>query len=500
MADGISSAHGISLRELFPDAEMIGAADIRVRGCAVDSRHCRAGDLFIATRGSRVDGIEFVPQAISAGASAVLADRPLPDCRLPVCLVGDANDACGRLCQALAGNPSRRMKVIGITGTNGKTTTSFLVASILNTAGYLSGVIGTLGYYDGVEVERARWTTPPAPVLAPTLARLEANGCTHAAIEVSSHALTLGRIAGVGLDVACVTNVSHDHLDFHRSRGNYRRAKQRIFDHLVPEGFAIVNADDPVARGYLDSVDGPCLSIGLDEPVEIGATPLEQCRSEQTFLLSIGDEATPVRTPLIGRHNIYNCLVAAAVGFTYGIDTRTIVRGLEAVTCMPGRLERLECGQPFGVFIDYAHTADALSRVLAALREVTTGRLICVFGAGGDRDRSKRPWMGRAVDGAADLAVVTSDNPRGEEPREILDQVMHGVRHRDRARAIVDRAEAIHFALGQARPGDCVLIAGKGHEDYQIIGNRAHEFDDREVACRWLYESAEHPVQYRASA
>ncbi|HEX4148235.1 MAG TPA: UDP-N-acetylmuramyl-tripeptide synthetase, partial [Pirellulales bacterium] len=280
----------------------------------------------------------------------------------------------------------------------------------------------------------------------------------------------------------------------------YRRAKGRLFEHLAPEGFAIVNGDDRVARKYLDRVDGPCLTIGLDEPAEISATPLEQSRSEQTFLLSIGDEATAVRTPLVGRHNIYNCLMAAAVGFTYGIDTRTIVRGLEAVDRMPGRLERLECGQPFGVFVDYAHTADALSQVLTTLREVTTGRLICVFGAGGDRDQSKRPWMGRAVEQGADLAVVTSDNPRSEEPREIIDEIMQGVRRRDRFRVVVDRAEAIRFALAQALPGDCVLIAGKGHEDYQIIGENVYEFDDREVACRWLYESADYSPRYRASA
>jgi UDP-N-acetylmuramoyl-L-alanyl-D-glutamate--2,6-diaminopimelate ligase len=500
MADSAAPGHGISLRELFPDAEILGAEDVRVRSCAVDSRHCREGDLFVAVRGSRVDGCEYVPQAISAGAAAVLSDRPLPDCPVPVCLVNEINDACGRLCQALAGNPSRRMKVIGITGTNGKTTTSYLVASILNAAGYQSGIVGTLGYFDGAEVTRARWTTPPAHVLAPTLARLEANGCTHAAIEVSSHALALGRIAGVELDAACVTNVSHDHLDFHHSHSNYRRAKARLFEHLAPEGFAIVNADDPVALAYLDRVDGPCLTVGLDSPAELSAAPLERCRSEQTFLLSMGDEAIPVRTPLIGRHNIYNCLMAAAVGFTYGIDLHTIVRGLEAIDRLPGRLERLECGQPFGVFVDYAHTPDALSGVLGTLREVTDGRLICVFGAGGDRDRSKRPWMGQAVDRAADLAVVTSDNPRSEEPREIMAEIMQGIRRPERVQAIVDRAEAIHFALAQARAGDCVLIAGKGHEDYQIIGKQVYEFDDREVACRWLYESAERPLGYRASA
>lgn len=500
MVEASSPANGISLRELFPDAEIIGAADVSVRACAVDSRQCRPGDVFIALRGTRTSGCAYVPQAIAAGAAAVLTDRLLADCPVPVCRVKEVNAAGARLCQALAGNPSSRLKVVGITGTNGKTTTSYLVASILNSAGHRTGIIGTLGYFDGDEVTRARWTTPPAHILAPTLARLEANGCTHAAMEVSSHALSLERVAGVEFDTACVTNVSHDHLDFHGSRADYRRAKRRLFEHLAPEGFAIVNADDPVALAYLDHVDGPCLTVGIDAPAEITATPLEQCRSEQTFLLSLGDEAIPVRTSLIGRHNMYNCLCAAAVGFAHGIDLRTIVRGLEAIDRLPGRLERLECGQPFGVFVDYAHTPDALTRVLGTLRQVTRGRLICVFGAGGDRDRTKRPWMGQAVERAADLAVVTSDNPRSEDPNEIMAEILHGIRRTDRAQAIVDRAEAIHYALSQARAGDCVLIAGKGHEDYQIIGDEVYEFDDREVACQWLYESASRAMGYRASA
>ena len=240
---------------------------------------------------------------------------------------------------------------------------------------------GTLGYFDGQEVEPATHTTPPADVLAPLLARMVTNECSHAAMEVSSHALAQSRIAGVRLDVACVTNVSRDHLNYHGTLGDYRLAKSKIFDYLAPEGFAVVNADDPIAAGYLRHFQGPALTIGIDKPAEITAVPVEQFPSEQTFLLTAGSETVPVRTRMIGTHHIYNCLTAAAVGLTYGIDLMTVVRGLEAVDYVPGRLQRIECGQPFGVFVDYAHTPDALAASLRALRQVTSGRLICVFGA-----------------------------------------------------------------------------------------------------------------------
>jgi UDP-N-acetylmuramoyl-L-alanyl-D-glutamate--2,6-diaminopimelate ligase len=500
MADRTSPVAGISLRELLPGAEIVGADDIRVERCCIDSRQCRPGDLFVAIPGSRADGHDFALQAVQAGAEAVLLNRPVAGLKVPVCCVDDVADAFGRLCQALAGEPGRSLKIIGITGTNGKTTTSHLTASVLNAAGYPTGLLGTLGYDDGMEIVPARWTTPPAHVLAPWLARIAGNGCTHAVMEVSSHALSQCRVAGVDFDAVCVTNVRHDHLDYHATARNYSEAKARIFDHLLPEGFAVLNADDDLCPSYLERIDGPVLTVGIDSAAEITATPVEQFISEQTFLLSIGNETAVVRTPLIGRHNIYNCLQAAAVGFTYGIELTTIVRGLEAVSKVPGRLERIECGQTFGVFVDYAHTADALVNVLATLREVTSGRLICVFGAGGDRDQSKRPKMGRAVESSADLAIITSDNPRGEHPARIAEAILQGFERPTSAEVVLDRRSAIHRALASAQKGDCVLIAGKGHEDYQIVGDKTFAFDDREVARQWLYGFAASDRLYRASA
>jgi UDP-N-acetylmuramoyl-L-alanyl-D-glutamate--2,6-diaminopimelate ligase len=482
------TSHLLSLRALLPEAEFLGADDIRIGSCACDSRKIRPGQLFAALPGSRYDGHAFAAEAVARGASAVLAEQPRAELGVPVCAVPHVRDAYGRVCQALAGNPSFKLKLIGVTGTNGKTTTSCLIASILSKADCRVGLLGTLGYFDGETVEPATHTTPPAEVLAAYLARMVAAECSHAIVEVSSHALAQSRVAGTRFDVACVTNVSRDHLDYHPTIQDYRLAKSKLFDHLAPEGFAVANADDPVAAGYLRRFAGPALTIGVRNDAEIMATPFEEFPSEQTFLLTAGSETVPVRTRMIGLHHIYNCLTAAAVGLTYGIDLATVVRGLEAVDYVPGRLQRLECGQPFSVFIDYAHTPDALTASLKALRRVTSGRLICVFGAGGDRDRQKRPLMGQAVEEHADLAVLTSDNPRHEDPLDIIDDLREGFRRPASARTIADRTEAIRAALDEARSCDCVLIAGKGHENLQIIGDEEIPLDDREIARQWLYE------------
>jgi UDP-N-acetylmuramoyl-L-alanyl-D-glutamate--2,6-diaminopimelate ligase len=443
--------------------------------------------VFVALSGIAHDGHQFARSAIERGAGAILVERPLRLEGVPQCLVPDSHDAFGRLCQALAGNPSQRLKVVGVTGTNGKTTTSSLIASVLSTAGCRVGTLGTLGYCDSIESATAVLTTPSAPELASWLARMDANGCSHAVMEVSSHALSQSRVAGIEFDMACVSNVRLDHLDYHLTVDEYRRAKQRLFEHLAADGLVVLNVDDPVAASFSSVLHGPVLTVGLAQPAELMATVIERLSSEQTFLLTAGEKIVPVRTQMIGDHHVSNCLVAAAVGLAYGIDLATVVRGLEAVTAVSGRLERIECGQPFGVFVDYAHTPDALATVLDALRRVTSGRLTCVFGAGGNRDRQKRPMMGRAVAERADLAIVTTDNPRNEDPQSICDEVLAGFASRQAVEVELDRATAIRRALAAAEPGDCVLIAGKGHEDHQVVGASRLRFDDREVARRWLY-------------
>jgi UDP-N-acetylmuramoyl-L-alanyl-D-glutamate--2,6-diaminopimelate ligase len=318
---------------------------------------------------------------------------------------------------------------------------------------------------------------------------MASNGCTHAVMEVSSHALDQHRVAGITLDAACVTNVQRDHLDYHHTIRDYRMTKSRLLDYLAGEGFAVLNADDSTTATYLAHLNTPVLTIGIRSMAEITGEMVERFASEQTFMLCAGSEAVPVTTKMIGTHHVYNCLMAAAVGLAYGIELDTIVRGLESLERVPGRLERIECGQPFGVFVDYAHTPDALTNALETLREVITGRLICVFGAGGDRDRLKRPLMAQAVESLADVAVITNDNPRSEDPNVILRELLDGCNRPTEMEVIPDRAKAIHWALAQAQPGDCVLIAGKGHEKYQIIGDQRYYFDDCDVARRWLYEN-----------
>jgi len=480
----------VNLRQLLAEAEFFGGETLTVCGVSADSRRVRPGEAFVALPGTQHDGHQFVADAIGRGAAAIVASQPVPFAGVPVCIVPDTADAYGRLCQALAGYPSRQMKVVGITGTNGKTSATWLVASILATAGRRVGMLGTLGYFDGENWGDAALTTPPADEIATWMARMVAHECQYAVMEVSSHALAQSRVSGINFDAACVTNVRRDHLDYHRTLSGYRLAKSKLFRHLAPEGFAVINADDPTAAGYLHQLDGPVLTVGIHSAAEITAVVLERYQSEQTFLLVAGSEAIPVRTQMIGTHHIYNCLVAAAVGLAYQVDLPTIARGLEAVKMIPGRLQRIECGQPFGVFVDFAHTPDALAATLQTLREVCSGRLICVFGAGGDRDKDKRPLMGQEVEAAADVAIVTSDNPRDEAPEAILEDILRGFTRPEAAHSVLDRSAAIQAALSLAQPGDCVMIAGKGHETYQLIGGERLAFDDAEVATTRLYQMA----------
>ena len=484
----------ISLRQVLPEADFFGPQDIRVTSCCCDSRSVESGDLFAALPGRLLDGHDFAQEAVWRGSRSVLAERPLPELDVPLCRVPDVRAAYGRVCQALEGNPSQNLKVIGVTGTNGKTTTSCLIASILSGAGHQVGLVGTLGAFDGVDFADTSLTTPPPAELAAWLGRMAANDCTHAVLEVSSHALDQSRLAGIGLDAACVTNVRRDHLDYHPTVRDYRLAKSRLLDYLVGEGFAVINADDPTSAAFLQHVNLPVLTVAINSSAEITATPIERFLSEQTFLITAGSETIPVRTCMIGNHHIYNCLVAAAVGLAYGVDLPTVVRGLENVEHLPGRLERIECGQPFGVFVDYAHTPDALSGSLQTLRRVVSGRIICVFGAGGDRDRPKRPLMGQSVGDEADVAVITTDNPRSEAPQAIAQEILEGFRSTSNVKLIPERSEAIAWALSEASPGDCVLIAGKGHEKVQIIGDRRIPFDDRHFAREWLYETQPYAV------
>ena len=476
---------GTSLRELLPDAEFLGLDDLRVVACCGDSRACAPGDLFVAMVGPHHDGHEFIPHAIANGAAAVLAERPLPAVGVPVVVVPDTRIAYGQVCQALAGRPSRDVKVIGVTGTNGKTSVSCLIAAMLEQAGFAVGLLNSLGYCDGQDFESPLWPTPPAPVLAHWLARMRENDCTHAVVEVSSAALSQSYLAGVELDVACLTNIRREHLQHHGSLTNYRAAKARLFDHLSPHGFAVINADDPVSEGLLPKLHGPALTVSLRDDAEITATLLERCRSEQTFLLSAGTDTIPVRTAIIGDAHVTNCLLAAAIGLTYGLDLPTIVRGLESVKKIPGRLERIECGQPFGVFVDESATLDRLANALLTLREVIEGRLICVASVGGERASATRLEFLKAAESMADVVVGTGEAWRASENGNV-----HLVRDRDLA---------IRWALNDARQGDCVLITGDRRGVGRLLSAAEHEAGDGALAKQWLYDQGAFlaPTSYR---
>jgi UDP-N-acetylmuramoyl-L-alanyl-D-glutamate--2,6-diaminopimelate ligase len=493
MWESAPQAGSLSLRRLLADAgfdgaQFIGAADILVKACTHDSRRCLPGDLFVALVGSRRDGHDYAREATARGASSVLVERFLPLEGRPMCIVGDTREAYGRICQALAGQPSRKLKTIGVTGTSGKTTVSCLIASVLQAAGLRVGLSGTLGACDGDKIKGTKTTTPHADVLARWMSDCLSAGCTHAVLETSSVALAQKRVAGIELDAVCLTNVRREHLDRHGSLGNYRKIKGRIFGQLAAEGFVVLNADDPTSVGFLAELQHPTLTVGLKTHGEIRAAAVERFPSEQTFLLTIGADTAPVRTSIIGDHHLYNCMLAAAIGAGYGIGLSTIVRGLEAVERVPGRMERIECGQPFGVFVDSAHTPDGLATTLRTLRQVTDGKLICVFAAGRDRDRPKRPLLGRAVECGADVGILTRDDAH-HEYAEVAADVLRGCDRPKQVHLVSQRAEAIGWALAQAMPGDCVLLAGKGHEKY-VVSDGQPPIDDRQLAQSWLYQYA----------
>ncbi len=481
----------LSLQRLFPAASFVGCGNVTVSRICCDSRQVVPGDVFIALPGSRCDGHSYVRQAIAAGASAVLVQRPVSGLRVPQCVVSDTQIAYARICSALAGNPDRRLTTAGITGTNGKTTTAFLLRSILEQAGHRSGLLGTVEFNDGLNSIAAPLTTPTADVIAGLMSDMVHCGSTHCVMEVSSHALHQKRCAGLQLAAAAITNITQDHFDYHQTAENYRSAKAQIATLLHSDAPLLLNLDDPGCRQLLEenTFSNPVISVGLTDTAELRATVLSTTHRSQRVRLHLAQGDAEIRLKLIGRHNVMNALMAAGLAEQLGMQLPQITAGLERLTAIPGRLERIDEGQPFQVLVDYAHTPDALANCLSTVRQFTPGRLICVFGAGGERDRSKRPLMAAAAS-AADAVVVTSDNPRSEDPKRIIDDVISGFPSTCRFECEIDRAQAILHAFRKAEPGDVVLIAGKGHESTQTIGDVTTPFDDREVARRQLHEFA----------
>ena len=461
-----------------------------LRGVAYDSRRVERGDVFVALKGAHVDGNSFASQAIDRGAVAVVSEQPAPpDVGVaPWVVVEDARLALALLAAASCRRPSTEMQVVGITGTNGKTTTAYLVASIFEAARIRCGLFGTVEYRIGEKKRRATLTTPESSDVQALLREMVDQGCRACAMEVSSHALSLRRVEGLTFAAGVFTNLTRDHLDFHSDMERYFQAKRRLFEMLPRDAPSLLNVDDP--RGVaLAEICGRPVTYAIHNPADITPGPLSFSLEGLRFDVRTPRGSLHVRSALVGRPNVYNILAAVSTGMALGVSFDAIERGVTALEGVAGRFQVVSGARDeVTVVVDYAHTDDALRSLLETARPLARGRLITVFGCGGDRDRRKRPLMGAVAGRLSDLILITSDNPRNEDPKRIIEEIQRGITsdtRRDseqRIVAFVDRGDAIRRAIEVARPGDFVLIAGKGHEKYQVIGDQALPFDDVEVA------------------
>src|SRR5687768_8552490 len=487
----MTSLHTL-LRQFDSSISLAGLPNAEINGVREDSRQVTPGDLFVARGGTKTDGAKYVADAKERGAVAVVCEAKIPNSPLPCIVVKDAGAAASVLANLFQSSPSAMMRVFGVTGTNGKTTTTYLIRHLLGKVGQRCGMIGTVEIDDGRTRREASMTTPAACDIAELLATMRDRGCRACAIEVSSHALDQGRVAGVTLAGAAFTNLTGDHLDYHKTMDAYAAAKARMFESLGHSAVAVVNADDKWAPRMVQDCHGRVIRFGFGKTADYRAKDPAYSPTGTRFLLMTPDGRAEVQMQLIGRHNIQNALAAAALaGEVFGLSVQQIAAGLRDAQGAPGRLQAVRAGQPFAVLVDYAHTDDALENVLSALRPLTRGKLRVLFGCGGDRDRTKRPRMARTAEKLADAVYVTSDNPRTEDPGAILDEILTGLTPGTRAAAVVepDRKGAIRRILADAGPEDVVLIAGKGHENYQIVGDEKRHFDDVEEASRFLKET-----------
>ncbi|HVM32791.1 MAG TPA: UDP-N-acetylmuramoyl-L-alanyl-D-glutamate--2,6-diaminopimelate ligase [bacterium] len=469
-----------------------GSGDPVISGIAENSKLVKRGELFACIPGAKQDGRAFAAEAARKGAAALLVEKKaVPGLAVPQAVVGDAREALALASHAFYGHPSRSVKVVGVTGTKGKTTTTFLIRSILRQAGFKTGLMGTIAYEIGKKKIEANNTTPSSLTLAKLLFEMKKAGCAWAVMEVSSHALEMKRVLGLEFTGAAFTNLGRDHLDYHKTFANYFKAKSRLFTEFPTVKARAVNADDAYGRKLLKRLGSKGVGYGVGRKCAYQATQVELTPGHLRFAV----QGRPFQVPLTGLFNVYNALAAIAVLRELGFPWRTLQKGLAQAPAVPGRFEQVQGGQPFTLLVDYAHTSDALEQALIASRQLIGDkdhRLISVFGCGGDRDKTKRPLMGEISSRLADLTVVTSDNPRTEDPKSILREIVKGIPaaaiqngHR-RVWVEEDRAKAIRLAISMARPGDVVLIAGKGHETYQVIGETKHHFDDREEALKAL--------------
>jgi UDP-N-acetylmuramoyl-L-alanyl-D-glutamate--2,6-diaminopimelate ligase len=491
----------VSLRRLLPDARFVGAPDWEVSGCTADSRRLDPGQVFVAVRGSRYDGHAFVAQALERGAAGVVVERPCPEAGRLQVVVPDTRAAYSRLCQALAGDPSRHLVTLGVTGSCGRTLAAHFLRAILEAAGERFGMVGRLGWSDGVETHPIGLAAsmPDPAGLAAMLAAMVEHGAAGAVIELGSEALGRGRvIEGVSFDGAIVTDLAAPPAVAIDERLARRSAKARLFRQVKPGGAAVVNADDPQAE-LLGAVnlEATRVSYSLRAPADVTARIEQLDRRGCRFLLRGFDHERPVMLHLAGESSVSHALAASALAWARGVAVDAVVAGLESVLALPGRLEPIEEGQAFDVRVDQARQGVDLQEALAALRSMTDGRIRCVLGAEGNRDRRERRGLAIVAESFADGVILTADNPRTEDPDQILDDLLTGFRHPGRVRVEPDRRLAIEAALAHAEPGDAVLIAGKGRQTFQILADRAVPFDDCEVARTWLH--SHRPVNRRSA-
>jgi UDP-N-acetylmuramoyl-L-alanyl-D-glutamate--2,6-diaminopimelate ligase len=488
-----------TLTAAIPVRQVIGPLERAVESIAYDSRRVQKNSLFVALHGEKTDGHEFIGQAIEKGASAVVAEREEKHPRATCVVVENTRSALADLSATFYGFPAKRLKLAAVTGTNGKTTTTFLIKHICEKAGLRCGLIGTVRYEIGERVLPATRTTPESLDLQELFAQIANAGCRAAAVEVSSHALAQERTRGLEWDVAVFTNLTQDHLDFHGTMERYFESKMKLFTQLAQQqkkrkAVAVVNIDDRYGEQLRNKIDKKIsvITYGMGVRADFRASNYRMEFGGTSYQLDARGKSFLVRVPLIGRFNVANSMAALAAANALGVGLREAVLSLGKSPQVPGRLEAVPAKRQFQAFVDYAHTPDALLNVLKTLRELEPGRLIVVFGCGGDRDRQKRPLMGEIADRHADYAIITSDNPRKEDPNAIIAEVDKGFRSAHYEK-IVDRTEAITRAIELAQPRDIVLIAGKGHENYQEFADHTVPFDDLQVARRALEN---HPVDF----
>lgn len=463
--------------------DVTGSLETEVRGLCIDSRKLKAGDMFIAIKGAGFDGRDFIDDAVGAGASVVLMEGRgrAYVYAVPCVMVDSARSALAHVSGNFYGHPSGKLGVLGVTGTNGKTTTAYLIRAMLRAAGHSVGMIGTISYIIGDEVTPAPFTTPEAPEFQGLLRKMLDSGCGYVVSEASSHALAQMRVDGTRFRVAVFTNLTREHLDFHKDMRSYFDSKKRLFTELL-DGASVVNVDDPYGAELASALKGNVLTFGLETEADIMARNISNTREGLAFDLVSDRGSIPIESDLVGIPNVYNILSAAGACLALGVEGAHIASGVKEMEPVEGRFRRVEAGQDFLCIVDFAHTEDALERLLKTAREFTEGRVITVFGCGGDRDRSKRPAMGAAATGLSDFSIITSDNPRGEDPMEIINGILSGVVG-DAYEVVADRGVAIGRAVSLARKGDTVIIAGKGHETYQEIKGVRQDFSDVDKAA-----------------